>query len=259
MWGVLDPLRRLGFQSSSCSVWAWKNTLGQFHQQTLLSSPQEKLCFIFARKPKDYPGDTETWSPSHVLTFCGSLWPRLSPLTSWYPSKSKKCWIRRLYHPNSRTSNFFFKNLLFFLFFSVEKKNHRWWFCTDHRKSLVSSCGFRATWWQPLPLTSALSEEYFFAYPKLYVPSLLLKRELQPAQTFYSQQGHRETVGVSYVDLVQLGLVRANTTACPMPCTDFPLRVEYCFTQGSVSYTHTVRRLRGTKSMGLGAESLLYA
>lgn len=104
----LDPLRRLGFQSSSsCSVWAWKNTLEQFHQQTLLSSSQEKLCFIFARKPKDYPGDTETRSPSHVLSFCGSLWPRLSPLTSWYPSKSKKRWIRWLYHPNSRTSRFF--------------------------------------------------------------------------------------------------------------------------------------------------------
>lgn len=258
MWGVLDPLRRLEFQSSSCSVWAWKNTLEQFHQQTLLSSPQEKLCFIFARKPKDYPGDTETRSPSHVLSFVvrfGHGCPH------WLPDIPLRARSVELdgYIIQIQGRPDFFKNLLFFLFFSVENKTHRRWFCTDHRKSVVSSCGFRATWWQPLPLTSALSEEYFFVYPKLYVPSLLLKRELQPAQTFYSQQGHRETVGVSYVDLVQLGLVRANTAACPMPCTDFPLRVEYCFTQGSVSYTRTVRRLRGMKSMGLGAESLLYA
>lgn len=190
MW-CLDPPRRLEFQSSSCRVYAWRNTLGQSHQQTLLFFPQERLCFIFPASSKTTQAtqrqETSLESFPFVVDF-GHVCPSWLPNTPTY--KSKKHWIKWLYHPHSRTSRFSFKKNYYSFFFQQRKK------CTDNcyiQTSVIDtpwytySCGFRTTWWETLPLTSVI----YLLNQTCTLPSLLLKRELQLAQIFYSQQDHR--------------------------------------------------------------------
>lgn len=122
MTWCLDPPRRLEFQSSSCRVYAWRNTLGQSHQQTLLFFPQERLCFIFPASSKTTQAtqrqETSLESFPFVVDF-GHVCPSWLPNTPTY--KSKKHWIKWLYHPHSRTSRFSFKKIIILSSFSREK------------------------------------------------------------------------------------------------------------------------------------------
>lgn len=167
------------------------------HGEILLGNPTNKLYFFFlkrgyvssfqqaARLPKPHRDKKPLLNPFLLwLTLAMCVPPDfLIPLPVRARSTELNGYIIHIQgHPD-----FLLKKNYYSFFFQQRKK------CTDNCfiqtsvKSLVYSCGFRTTWWETLPLTSVI----YLLNQTCTLPSLLLKRELQLAQIFYSQQDHR--------------------------------------------------------------------